>query len=131
MPSDRRGLPRRPIFWTIDQVADMLSISVPSLVKSYLWFDGKEIGPYHRQFLRASNLAVGRTHRNFGDQPSDWRIAEPELLRWMKFHRLYLFDEGDLSDPLPNLLPRSEQRGTLVDVILDDELPARKGTEEE
>lgn len=134
--SERRGIPRRPIFWTLDQVADMLSLSEMQLVKSYVWFQGQEVGPYRKHYLRAVDLNRGLVHAERGRPAVNWRIAENELVRWMTFHKLWLYDDPTLMSALPDS-PRnstapvpSEGRGTLVDIKLVD-LPPLEGTEEE
>ena len=116
----RRGIPRRPIFWTLDQIADMLALSELTLRKSYVWFDGKEVGVYRKHFLLAVNLAktaiVGATNA------SQWRVAEDEFLRWLTYHKLWIIDNNSVYPvPLQTLAPGhltySEQSITVVDII--------------
>lgn len=78
------------MFWTLDQIAAMLNLSSDLLSKSYVWFEGKDVGIYRRRYLRAVNLAVGRTRDN--GKAQDWRVQEGELLRWLTVNGLWIYD---------------------------------------
>ena len=79
----RRGLPRRPFFYTLDQVAEMLNLTVKDLTGSYVWKVGLEVGPWRPRYLRAAQL---------GGAGGEWRIGEEELLRWLRYTNLYVYD---------------------------------------
>lgn len=116
--TERRGVPRRPIFWTLDQVAGMLNLSVPVLRNSYVWFDGKDVGVYQRDYLLAVNLA--RASINAG-QP-DWRIEDSEFIRWLARHKLWVYTDHapqlvSLREPRTRPLTRTKQTGTIVDIV--------------
>lgn len=91
----RRGLPRRPFFYTLDQVAELLSLSVTEFTRAYVWKVGDEVGPWRPRYLRAANLTPEGTSR-------EWRIGEAELLRWLRYTNLYVYDPylgTDMLDP--------------------------------
>lgn len=90
----RRGLPRLPVMWTLDQVAASFHLSVSTLISSYVWLDGRDVGAYRKRYLRAVNLNRGKKTNadTVGDVSDDWRIPEGELLRWMHHHRLWVYD---------------------------------------
>ncbi|MDP9011125.1 MAG: hypothetical protein M3O41_00450 [Pseudomonadota bacterium] len=81
MAGSRRGLPVRPFFYTLDQVADMLNVEVSKFRQAYIWKVGAEVGAWQPRYLRAVQLL-----------PTDWRIGENELLRWMRHTGLYIYD---------------------------------------
>lgn len=90
---DRRGLPYQPFFYTVDQVAAFLNLTVESLTKSYLFRVGEDRGVYRKNLLRAVDLCPVETQR-------DWRVAEAELIRWLRYHNLYLYDPDSIDvDP--------------------------------
>jgi hypothetical protein len=124
----RRGVPRRPIYYTIDQVAAMLSMSVDQLKDSYLYLDGIDLGLYRTAFLRAVDFSVGRRSKN---RPSttaegkEWRVAEGELIRWLTHHRLWLYpgDPEGVYDPTASAYERfAEQHDPLAAKHEDEEL---------
>jgi hypothetical protein len=67
------GLPYRPFFYTLDQVADIFQVSD---VSRYLHYDMRSPGVRSLDKLLAVNIAPE------GTQP-EWRVEEQELLRWM------------------------------------------------
>lgn len=95
----RRGLPRLPIYYTLDQVASLLSISVSNLTESYLWFMGRDVGVYRSRFLRAVNFGSARRSTSEGGRPpDDWRVPEGELVRWLTVNDLWIYDPAALID---------------------------------
>lgn len=131
--TDRRGIPRRPIFWTLDQIADMLAISEAQLTKAYVWFEGQEVGPYNKRYLRAVDLERGRVHGELSrGRPRVWRVSEQEFTRWLSFHRLWIYEDPAVTYRLtdsPRIhRPHNEHRGTVVDIKLVD--TPLEGTEE-
>lgn len=114
----RRGLPRHPFLYTEDQVAAMLSLSVDSLRKSYLFREGIDTGIYRPRWLRSVNIAAGRKpaedETRAGRPPAEWRVSEPELIRWLRYHKLWIYDPTDpamtdtLEQPFKNLRRTSD-----------------------
>lgn len=72
------GLPVRPFLYSIDQLAGLLSVEESAIRKTYLHYDGRMPGVPDKHRLRAVNIAPP-------DSKPDWRVAERELVRWMRF----------------------------------------------
>lgn len=83
------GLPARPFLWTLDQVSVIISVPERQLIQTYMYLEGRSIGIAHRNQLLARNIADP-------DDKPDWRIAERELIRWMKFKGFRWYDRGSL-----------------------------------
>lgn len=64
-------------------------MSLDALIASYLWYDGRDVGVYRTKYLRAVNLRKGQ---KASDRNEDWRVAEGELLRWLHYHDLWVYD---------------------------------------
>lgn len=83
MASRKRGprveAPVRPFLWTIDQVADMLEISVRSLKANNLHFDGISFGPRPKDRMMTRNVAPD----DLRESNPEWRVSHAELTRWM------------------------------------------------
>lgn len=71
-------LPRPPFLYTLDQVAMLVSWSVPK-VHSRTFYIGRTLGPKSRDMLQAFNLAALT-------QKPDWRVSEQEFVRWLRVH---------------------------------------------
>ncbi len=84
---DRVDLPQKPFLYTLDQVAHLLDLRVDTLQLHYIHFDGRSIGVQPRDKLLAHNIAPT------GVKPN-WRIAEKELIRWMKNRGIRHYDSG-------------------------------------
>lgn len=100
MSDARRGVPRQPFYWTLDQIAAMLSLTEQTLRDSYLFFDGKDVGVCRPSYLRAMRINVGRTHHSRGPgargrDSTDWRVADGEFIRWLTYNKLWLYPEID------------------------------------
>jgi hypothetical protein len=70
-------VPRPPFLYTIDQVAQIASLSMSSMVNRYVFYDTLTAGRPSADLLIAHNIAP------LGDRP-DWRISDGELTRWLK-----------------------------------------------
>jgi hypothetical protein len=126
--TERRGIPRRPVFWTLDQIADMLDLPQKTLVKSYLWLEGRDKGIYRLHYLRAVNLAFTKVNPDGVQKQSvnEWRVAEDEFLRWLTFHKLWIYEPSFAPFSASNPTDRttstsSEPTGTLVDIVYPTE----------
>lgn len=92
----RRGLPRPPFFWTLDQVAAMLGLSLAQLSTGYLWRVGRDTGRYDTTYLRAVNV-------NPAVSPGEWRVADGEFVRWLHVMDLWIYDpSAQLADIKPS-----------------------------
>lgn len=110
------------MFWTIDQIADMLALPEQTLRNSYIWYEGRDKGAYRRQYLRAVNVNVGRHDFDLTNNAQrEWRVAEDEFLRWLTYHKLWIL-EPDKVKPEKVLLSPSltfnEHNATVVDLII-------------
>lgn len=76
--------PPRIFLYTLDQIATALGTNEATIRRNYIYFEGrsrKRVVPLG--LMTARNIAPG-------DQPPEWRVAENELVRWMK-HKGFLF----------------------------------------
>ena len=80
------GLPMRPFLYTQDQIAGLLSCELPS-VNRWTHYDGRSVG------ARPADLMLARNIANDGDKP-EWRVAEGELIRWLKRKGFKFYDRG-------------------------------------
>lgn len=80
------GLPPRTFLYTLDQIASMLSIEVGVLRQRYVYFDQHTLGPLKAELLLARNISP--------DRNPDWRVAEVELVRWMRRKRFRFHSRG-------------------------------------
>lgn len=71
------GLPLRTFLYTLDQVGFLSNLTVEVVKERYVHFDGRSPGVRPRGKLLARNIALA------GEVP-DWRVAEAELVRWLK-----------------------------------------------
>jgi hypothetical protein len=79
------GLPPRVFLYTLDQVASMLSYSEAALKGKMVYFDGRSTGPQPTDKLLARNIAPAGT-------TPEWRIAEQEFMRWLKYKGFRLYE---------------------------------------
>lgn len=84
---DGVGLPPRPFLYTLDQVSVLLNISQSLLTQRYLYFEGRSIGTRKRGLMLANNIAPR-------DEKPEWRIAERELIRWLKYKGYRYYETG-------------------------------------
>lgn len=80
-------LPPRQFFYTLDQIAELLSMSTKNLRANYVYFD--RVTPT----LRRSKQLMARNIAEHTDKP-DWRVAEDELVRWMRACRFRYGSRG-------------------------------------
>lgn len=82
----RVGLPPRPFLYTVDQIAGLLSIT-PGRVHASLHYDRRSVGKCPREKMLAHNIATEGRH-------PEWRIAERELVRWLRVKGFRYYDRG-------------------------------------
>lgn len=80
------GLPNRPFLYTLDQIAILLELRLDTLRKGYIYFDGRSIGNGVDKMM-ARNIAPE-------GEPPEWRVAETELVRWLKKKRFRFYERG-------------------------------------
>lgn len=81
------GLPVRAFLFTADQIATMLSVDEKQVKTDYLFYEGRNVGNRPRGRMLARNIA------DEGQKP-EWRVAERELIRWLKVKGFKVYDRG-------------------------------------
>lgn len=84
---EKIGLPARPFLYTVDQISVILDIEETQIKSKYIYFEGRSIGVARRDLLIARNIAPD-------DAKPDWRIAERELIRWLKYKGFKYYERG-------------------------------------
>lgn len=119
--TERRGVPERPVFWTLDQVAAMLNLPVGHFIEAYVWFRGRDAGAYTLNYLQAVNLAA-TTHGDLAK--TEWRIVDSELVRWLAKHNLWVYSDQVASPtPLSTIGRRPLQKVKQTGIVVDIEPP--------
>lgn len=85
------GLPPRPFLYTVDQISVILSLSEADLRKKHLYFQGRSIGHKTKDEMMARNIAPA-------NETPDWRVAELELVRWMRHKGFRYYERSRLSE---------------------------------
>lgn len=83
------GLPPQPFLYTLDQIAQMLGKTKQTVAK-YLHYYGVSPGKCPEGKMSTSNLA------SVGETP-DWRVADAELIRWLRYKGFKVYDAWSLS----------------------------------
>jgi hypothetical protein len=81
------GLPARSFLYTLDQISQLTSIDVPTLKKSYIYYENRSIGRQERYLLSARNIAPP-------EEKPEWRVSEREFIRWMRYKGYKYYDRG-------------------------------------
>jgi hypothetical protein len=90
-PGQAVGLPPRPFLYTLDQVAYLIQIEESTLRRSYLHYEGRSVGAPARGVIVTRNIAP------VGLKP-EWRVAERELVRFMKFKGFRYHERGWITE---------------------------------
>lgn len=93
LPSDpaKVGLPPRPFLYTLDQIAVILDVQQDRLERQYIYFEGRMTGVRSLRRLLARDMNPDPRFR------PDWRVAEQELIRWMKLMGFKYYDRGSVT----------------------------------
>lgn len=83
------GLPARPFLYTLDQISTLLNVNLQSLKKEYVFFEGRSIGFHNKHLLAARNIAPPT-------KSPDWRVAERELVRWMRLKGFRYYERASI-----------------------------------
>lgn len=84
------NLPIKPFLYTLDQIAQILDLTERNLKANYIHYDQRSISlPTHDKIV-ARNIAPA-------DQKPEWRVAERELIRWMRRKGFYWHERGYIS----------------------------------
>ena len=84
------GLPATPFLYTLDQIAQMVSLPHKKIVDQYLHFAGITPGLQDPERMLAANLA------QFGEE-ADWRVGDAEFIRWLRHKGFRVFDAWKLT----------------------------------
>lgn len=90
MPESSRrklGLPPKPFFYTVDQIASLLSLEEDYIRRSLLHYEGRSVGPCPRDKILAINIAPE------GEKP-EWRVTERKLITWMRLKGVRYYERG-------------------------------------
>ncbi len=85
--TNKVGLPVRVILYTPDQIAAFLNVEEKAVKAKYLYYEGRSTGLRKRGLMIARNIAPA-------DEKPEWRIAERELIRWLKFKGFRMYETG-------------------------------------
>lgn len=86
-PAPQVGLPPRPFLYTVDQISVLVNMDERTLHVVHIYHEGRDIGTKHRHHMTARNIAAP-------NQKPDWRIAEKELIRWLRLKGFKYYDRG-------------------------------------
>ena len=81
------GLPMRPFLYTVDQIATILTMTEQAVHTRILYHEGRDIGSRRTDQMLARNIAAS-------NEKPDWRVAERELVRWMKHKGFKFYERG-------------------------------------
>lgn len=85
------GLPVKPFFYTLDQIATLLSVEEDRLKKAYIYFDGRSTGRRRPDLMISVNIAPDT-------EKPEWRVEQRELVRWMKAKGFKYHEYGTFSN---------------------------------
>lgn len=85
------GLPPRPFLYTVDQLSVIIGLPESELHRVHLFHEGRDIGTRERHQMWARNIAGP-------DDKPDWRVAEKELIRWMRLKGFKYYDRGTVTN---------------------------------
>lgn len=92
------GLPPRAFLYTIDQIAELLSVTPRQVRDNYLYFDGVNVGSIPPRRMLARNIDPEYSPPSYafpeGKGKAEWRVAENELIRWLKVMGFRIYDRG-------------------------------------
>ncbi len=88
----RMGLPIRPFHYSVDQIAEILSLSTNRVRVHYIYYEGRHTGlaPKDRMVAKNLNPTPGQV---------DWRVSEVEFIRWLKRQGYRIYDTSYLEPP--------------------------------
>lgn len=93
LPSEapKVGLPTRVFLYTLDQLCVMLDVNEGNLKRDHVYFEGRSVGAKRRDMMIARNIAPP-------NEKPDWRVAEREFVRWLKFKGFRHYEFGAVSN---------------------------------
>lgn len=88
---ERVGLPTRPFLYTLDQIATLIHVAEAQVKASYVYFEGRSTGTRRKDLMVARNIAPD-------GEKVEWRVAERELVRWLKVKGFRYYEMGVVSN---------------------------------
>src|SRR4051794_40780658 len=86
---EKIGLPLRPFLYSLDQLSVLLDVPEPTLRANYVHYEGRSIGAATRHLMIARNISPP-------DNKPEWRIAEREVVRWLKFKGFKVYERSSV-----------------------------------
>jgi hypothetical protein len=83
------GLPPRTFLYTLDQISTLIDVTLHTLRRDYVYYEDRSTGIPHKDLIRARNIAPTGL-------PPDWRVAENELVRWMRHKGFRYYDRASV-----------------------------------
>jgi hypothetical protein len=80
MKPEKLGLPPR-------QLSAILGVNEQALHQQYLYHEGRDIGIRKKDEMACRNIAPA-------DSKPEWRVAETELIRWMRVKGFKFYNRG-------------------------------------
>lgn len=77
MKTDRIELPPRDFLYTLDQIATLTEIPLDTLKRSYIFYEGRNVGVCPKTKLKARDISA--------DTKPDWRVTERGFVQWLRF----------------------------------------------
>jgi len=88
---EKIGLPVRVFLYTLDQLSVLLDVQEKTIKTKYVFFEGRSVGSRSKHLLLARNIAPP-------EETPDWRVAERELIRWLKVKGFRYYEAGAVSN---------------------------------
>lgn len=90
MTETRIALPIRPFLYTVDQLAQLLSLDESYIRNNLLYYEGRSTGAVRKTLMRAVNIAAD------GELKAEWRVSDFEFRKWMRFKGFKYYERGHL-----------------------------------
>jgi hypothetical protein len=87
---EKVGLPPKPFLYTLEQIAEFIAVSPATLRARYVYFDRRSPGAPPRDELLARDISGP-------DDDPEWRVAEGELIRWLRIKGFRVTQRGWVS----------------------------------
>jgi hypothetical protein len=80
----------RPFLYTVDQLAEMLSLTESYIRRYLLHYEGRSTGAPRKDQMLARNIAPA-------DAPkAEWRVSDFEFRKWMRLKGFKYYERGYL-----------------------------------
>ena len=85
------NLPPRIFLYTLDQICAICTVKQATLEQTMVYFEGRSLGEKKKTMLRAHNIMPS-------EATPEWRVADTELVRWMKYMGFRFMERGYVID---------------------------------